>query len=167
MIGLKKRREKATGYSGDEDVVEGLTLEDGEEICSSCKGRGYHPSNQNPDTMASTCQKCEGAGKVDWITNAMGVPKRKYHGSGYSGFSSSYMYAGTSGFNGPMGTPGVFGPNGSNGSSGSQYKMTSSYAYAGTSGKPVSVQPGAICIDNTHNNNKIKVFDGNEWQEIP
>jgi DnaJ-class molecular chaperone len=96
LIGLKKRQAKATGYSKhtkDPDEIEGLLLEEGEEICSSCKGRGYHPAKQAWNTMASTCQKCNGEGKVDWITNAMGVPKRKQQIYG----TSSYSYCGTSG----------------------------------------------------------------------
>lgn len=94
LIGLKKRQEKATGYSKrteGPDEIEGMILEEGEEVCSSCKGRGYHPSKQDWNTMASTCQKCNGEGKVDWISNAMGIPKRHYNHA-----SSSYFY-GTSG----------------------------------------------------------------------
>lgn len=63
-----------------------IILEEGELICSSCGGRGYHPSAQQWNTVASTCRKCGGDGKVDWVTNAMGTPKgQKTHGtSGYA-----------------------------------------------------------------------------------
>ena len=112
MIGLKKQQEKETGISKRTDdpdgiEIEGLILEEGEEICSSCKGLGYHPSKQDWNTLAETCQKCNGARKVDWITNAMGVPKREYMGS------SSYVHSGTSGYgmgvNGGMGVNAIIG----------------------------------------------------------
>jgi hypothetical protein len=70
-----------------------IILEEGEVLCSSCKGRGYHPSKQNPDTMASVCRKCNGDRKIDWITNAMGIQKRpNLYGSSSYGFSSTSGY---------------------------------------------------------------------------
>jgi len=41
-----------------------MKLEEGEVICSKCKGRG--------------CYKCKGKGKLDWVSNMMGekpIPK--------------------------------------------------------------------------------------------
>lgn len=143
LIGLKKQQEKATGYSNrteDPDEIEGMILEEGEEICSSCKGRGYHPSKQDWNTMASTCQKCNGAGKVDWITNAMGVPKRKQPLYG----TSSYGYAGTSGQNGAQGQNGVVG------------NIASSC--------PMPVVPGAMYVED--GTEILRVYDGSKWQEV-
>ena len=49
-----------------------IKCEEGELICDKCEGRGSIPSIQNPQTMASTCSKCLGAGKVDWVENILG-----------------------------------------------------------------------------------------------
>ncbi len=68
-----------------------LKLEEGEYICSECEGRGSHPSNQNPNTMASMCRKCQGAGKLDWIENIVGKPPIS---SGSSSSSSASMSSG-------------------------------------------------------------------------
>ncbi len=70
-----------------------IELKEGEVLCSSCKGRGYHPAKQDWNMMASTCQKCSGEGKVDWVTNAMGIQKRpNLYGSSSYGFSSTSGY---------------------------------------------------------------------------
>ena len=50
-------------------------LEDGEIICSKCNGNCFL-FGRTIDEMAITCPKCQGSGKVDWITNAMGTPKK-------------------------------------------------------------------------------------------
>ncbi len=136
LIGLKKRQAKATGYSkrtNGPDEIEGLILEEGEEICSSCKGSGCH---QTLNTLASTCMKCNGKGKLDWISNAMGVPKREHPIYG----TSSYGYCGTSGNMGINGN------------------ICSSRAI------PVSA-PGSMYVD-CNGNNTIKVFDGSKWREV-
>ena len=63
LIGLKKQPERS------------IDLNEDEVICSECEGRGYTPKVQKFDTMASTCAKCKGKGKVDWVTNAMVTPE--------------------------------------------------------------------------------------------
>ena len=48
-----------------------VKLEKGEMICSLCNGEGnYNHSNY-------VCEKCDGVGKVDWISNAIINKKEK------------------------------------------------------------------------------------------
>ena len=71
-----------------------INLNDGEFKCGKCKGNGKylvssvselsahqhnHSINHNHGTSSyaveTVCSKCNGIGKVDWITNAMGEGK--------------------------------------------------------------------------------------------
>lgn len=42
-----------------------MILNEGEVVCDECNGKG------NEGTLW-TCAKCDGKGKLDWVTNAMG-----------------------------------------------------------------------------------------------
>jgi DnaJ-class molecular chaperone len=49
-----------------------LYLKDGEVICSKCNGEGNCKFNND---VCIWCSRCQGTGKVDWISNAMGDSK--------------------------------------------------------------------------------------------
>lgn len=47
-----------------------IELLPGEEICPVCNGKG---ENSNPNThFGFFCYMCEGSGKLDWVSKAMG-----------------------------------------------------------------------------------------------
>ena len=46
-----------------------VILNDGEVICKECEGKG---KLYQVDCSYRTCEKCNGDGKVDWVTHAMG-----------------------------------------------------------------------------------------------
>ena len=53
-----------------------VKLLDGETICPKCKGNGTdleHPQY--------TCPKCSGTRKVDWVSKAMNIPKKRNRSS--------------------------------------------------------------------------------------
>jgi hypothetical protein len=141
----------------NEETINNIELNEGEVICSACKGRGII-TGKGFDDMTSICEKCNGHGKVDWVTNAMGTPKRKFYGtssnSGTSGAfgSSSYSYASYS-HNTSFGTATTSGraPRGN--------LTTSSYHHP-----PSNPSVGAVHIDSKTNN--LKVFNGSEWKEV-
>ena len=71
-------------------MVTDIDLEDGEVICSKCKGKGSMPYIDDELIYAGVCQKCHGNGKLDWISDIMGLPpKSKWHGT--SGGTSGPM----------------------------------------------------------------------------
>ena len=47
-----------------------IKLEEGEVICSRCEGRGCSPFFSIQEAQ-ETCPKCNGEGKLDWVSNAM------------------------------------------------------------------------------------------------
>ncbi len=49
-----------------------MKLKEGEIICNKCNGSGSLSSKINASTMAFTCKKCDGVGKLDWIENVIG-----------------------------------------------------------------------------------------------
>lgn len=49
-----------------------IELLPGEEICPNCKGTGKNRKDETEFTFSFICFRCRGAGKVDWITRAMG-----------------------------------------------------------------------------------------------
>lgn len=51
--------------------LEDIVLQECEMICDKCEGTG------NGDSNFVRCKKCLGAGKVDWIENAMGGKPNK------------------------------------------------------------------------------------------
>lgn len=68
-----------------------IVLNDGEMICKKCKGTGkyfssvsehqhnhtlHHNHGYSSYAAETVCSICNGSGKVDWITNAMGEGKR-------------------------------------------------------------------------------------------
>ncbi len=76
-----------------------MELKPGEIKCNKCNGSGKYctshvhslpehnhsnPHNHNLSSYAaeSICAKCNGAGKVDWITNAMGEQPNRFITSG-------------------------------------------------------------------------------------
>ena len=50
-----------------------VVLNEGEEFCSVCNGESYAPlPDKDKETLSrEICWKCKGAGKLDWISNAM------------------------------------------------------------------------------------------------
>jgi DnaJ-class molecular chaperone len=55
-----------------------MKLEEGEVLCSKCSGKGvfYHSDHNGHQhapvqALVSNCTKCNGAGKLDWISNIM------------------------------------------------------------------------------------------------
>ena len=69
----------------------------GEMLCDECEGRGCIPPEiDSPEIMQEMCWKCQGSGKVDWISNVMQKPKPRYFGFGSSSFYGS-TFASTSG----------------------------------------------------------------------
>ena len=62
----------------------------GEVLCDVCKGTGCLSSKLQPNTTASICWKCQGDGKLDWLSFITGKPKKKIlNGSGYVGIGTS------------------------------------------------------------------------------
>ena len=63
-----------------------IILEEGEVICSKCEGERrisisneyYSRCGQSTD-QPITCPKCHGIGKLDWVSNAMGVDSTNYY----------------------------------------------------------------------------------------
>ena len=51
-------------------------LKPGELICDKCEGWGCIPPSHELESneISASCEKCQGAGKVDWIANITGVP---------------------------------------------------------------------------------------------
>ncbi len=73
-----------------------LILEEGEVICSKCEGKGQFFIVVRDDEYKyhTECNKCNGEGKLDWITNIMWVdPEERWSfsmsGKSYSISSSS------------------------------------------------------------------------------
>ena len=50
----------------------------GEVLCDVCKGTGSLPSKIQPDTVASICWKCQGDGKLDWVSFITGNAPKMY-----------------------------------------------------------------------------------------
>jgi DnaJ-class molecular chaperone len=55
-----------------------MELEEGEVLCSKCSGKGvFYQTDVNGhqhapvQALVSNCTKCNGAGKLDWISNIM------------------------------------------------------------------------------------------------
>lgn len=46
-------------------------LKEGEVYCARCDGTGYEPDQNYTEEWLELCHKCEGDGKVDWVTNIM------------------------------------------------------------------------------------------------
>ena len=63
-------------------------LNEGEVICDQCNGIGYL-SPRKDDLNKTTCYKCLGAGKVDWVANAMGRKKPRILTASFSQTSMS------------------------------------------------------------------------------
>jgi len=71
-----------------------MELEPGEVKCDQCKGTG-HPNNNEIDydqkyvTYPWVCDKCNGAGKLDWIENIVGKQPRVMKDSWTVDFSTT------------------------------------------------------------------------------
>ena len=51
-----------------------IHINDGEELCSKCQGKGVVPLRKilrEKKVINLTCSKCLGKGKIDWIEKAM------------------------------------------------------------------------------------------------
>ena len=69
----------------------------GEMLCDECEGRGCIPPEiDSPEIMQEMCWKCQGSGKVDWVSNVMQKPKPRYFEFGSSSFYNS-TFTSTSG----------------------------------------------------------------------
>jgi len=91
LIGSKKQQEKNRLHIEleiDEDA--------GELLCDKCEGKGgnicNHPSSDLTKPQWVRCTKCQGRGKVDWVSHITGVPAPKMFG--FSSTSSSSSWAG-------------------------------------------------------------------------
>lgn len=51
------------------EVKSQIALKEGEEVCSNCKGTGIFRNYVNDRADIYICQKCGGAGKLNWIDN--------------------------------------------------------------------------------------------------
>ena len=67
-----------------------LTL--GEVLCKECKGEGLVRVNKRPHAVKSMCNKCFGAGKLDWIEVVVGKRILSSSSSTSTGMSSSAVY---------------------------------------------------------------------------
>ena len=75
----------------------------GEMVCDECEGRGCIPPKINsPEIMQEMCWKCQGSGKVDWVSNIMQKPKPMFGFSSSSSFYGSTFAASTSGNSSPL-----------------------------------------------------------------
>lgn len=97
MIGSKKQLEKEKSKSMDlKDKLPEIDESLGELLCDECGGRGCLPPEINDiSTLQSVCWKCQGDGKVDWVSHITGKPPRRMFGFSSSSFST--YAAGTSG----------------------------------------------------------------------
>ena len=46
-----------------------IKLGESELLCDKCKGKGVVSSSDTLSQLARVCPKCQGDGKVDWISN--------------------------------------------------------------------------------------------------
>ena len=58
-----------------------LELKEDEMICDKCNGTGYHNDHamNNFSFIDPVCQKCQGSGKVDWISNITGEKPKLFN----------------------------------------------------------------------------------------
>ena len=54
-----------------------INEDEGEILCNECGGRGSIPIKREEEFggLTSRCQKCQGEGKLDWVSYIMGKPK--------------------------------------------------------------------------------------------
>ena len=70
-------RRRRGGLGGESDGKEPVTNDDllpGEMICDKCNGTRWLDGTGKKSDWQYTCDKCWGAGKVDWISHIMGAP---------------------------------------------------------------------------------------------
>ena len=48
------------------EIINEKEMEEYEEICDKCKGRGF-VRGPNPNPITEKCKKCKGTGKITWI----------------------------------------------------------------------------------------------------
>ena len=82
--------------SNESKVKKAITekdLEEGEMICSKCKGVGFLKKikSENISIYKDVCPKCHGAGKLDWIENVIGKKPSNNSSSSTSGMSSKSL----------------------------------------------------------------------------
>lgn len=86
--------EKLKTKNGLPEIDESL----GELLCDECEGRGCLPSKiEDISTMQARCWKCQGDGKVDWVSHITGKPVKPMFHFSSSSISNSTVAAGTSG----------------------------------------------------------------------
>ena len=64
---------KSDGKNRQQKTIDCSQLGPGEVKCPNCKGSGW--SNKTNSGWLSNCERCWGAGKLDWIEMAMGKPE--------------------------------------------------------------------------------------------
>ena len=71
-----------------------INEDEGEILCDKCEGRGCDPIPPGAQGgMTSVCQKCQGGGKLDWVSFITGKPKPpQFH---FSSSSTSWSGIGT------------------------------------------------------------------------
>ena len=59
-----------------------IYINEGEEICPKCKGKGRVPKNgkilSSSATMMLRCNICSGDGKIDWVEKVVGKKVKVY-----------------------------------------------------------------------------------------
>ena len=115
LIGSRKQLEKNQTeiyVNVPEDINDGLPEIDedaGEILCDVCEGRGCVASEYDPN-LSSVCWKCQGDGKLDWLSFITGKPvKMSASSSGTSGCVGTSGVSGSSGTVGKLGYPGKVG----------------------------------------------------------
>ncbi len=77
MIGLEKPQENNLNNIDNLEITE--DIDETEMICDKCNGKGVISLELTSTISTSVCPKCQGDGKVDWISNIMGKPTRTSH----------------------------------------------------------------------------------------
>ena len=72
-----------------------IIFRDEDMMCETCEGHGTTIEKDKSSFLRSTCPKCGGVGKLDWISNAMGVQEEdvRVSSSSVSRTSSPHSHA--------------------------------------------------------------------------
>jgi len=57
-----------------------VELQEGEQFCPKCNGKGRVKKNNLPLSITLECDKCLGSGKLDWIEKATGKKVKQIYG---------------------------------------------------------------------------------------
>lgn len=70
----RKRRSRLGGESNGEKPITNDDLLPGEMICDRCNGERWLEGTGTKSDWLYNCDKCQGFGKVDWVSNITGIP---------------------------------------------------------------------------------------------